>query len=122
MIRSVKLDELPGEVGFPSELQDRIQYDAKSKQLRFQGFMSKTDFDKLSPLWNDYRYQRAIEELFQICTFEVEETAEVPRRSWTGLVLSLAAGFALALAAGWWWYQGVHSRHDVEANRVVSKG
>lgn len=72
MLRCVKLDRLPDDLSFPEKLADRISYDAASHELRFNGFMSKTDFDKLVRLHNDIGYQRALERLFQISTFESE--------------------------------------------------
>ncbi len=95
MLRSVKLDKLPDDLSFPEKLAGRISYDAASHELRFDGFMSKTDFDKLVRLHNDIGYQRALERLFQICTFE-PESARAGSRS--KLVL-IAAGATAAIVA-----------------------
>ena len=75
MPRCVPLDSLPEDLSFPPTLQDRISYDPAKKQLCFEGFMSKTDFDKLICLSNDIDYQRALERLFQIATFSDSSTA-----------------------------------------------
>ena len=91
MTRCVQLRELPDGFQFPDELQDRISFDPEKHQLVFDGFMSKKDFDRLVQLHNDISYQRALEELFQTCTFTESTTS---RR----LTLSLiAAGVGLAV-------------------------
>ena len=72
MIRSVTLPELPAGLHFPPELRERIAYDANTRQLRFDGYMSKTHFDKLIRLDKSDAYRRAIEDLFQICEFETD--------------------------------------------------
>ena len=95
MVRHVKLDRLPDGITFPEKLADRISYDAESRELRFQGFMSKTDFDKLVRLHNDIGYQRALERLFQICTFE--PTPE--RTGGRSKLMLIAAGATAAIVA-----------------------
>ena len=95
MLRHAKLDRLPDGISFPEKLADRISYDAASRELRFQGFMSKTDFDKLVRLHNDIGYQRALERLFQICTFE----SEPPRPSGRSKLMLIAAGATAAIVA-----------------------
>jgi hypothetical protein len=69
----VPLRELPEGLKFPRELQDRIHFHRDKQLLQFDGFMSKTDYDRLLRVHNDLAYQRALEELFHKCTF-----AEVP--------------------------------------------
>ncbi|MDA1051460.1 MAG: hypothetical protein O3C40_13410 [Planctomycetota bacterium] len=95
MLRRVKLERLPDGLAFPETLADRISHDAVSRELRFHGFMSKVDFDKLVRLHNDIAYQRALERLFQICTFE---SAPEPA-GWRSLTMLLAAGTAVAIVA-----------------------
>ncbi len=97
MLRSVKLDRLPENLVFPEKLADRISYDTDSRQLQFRGFMSKTDFDKLVCLHNDIDYQRALERLFQICTFE---SAPGPSRLKSAQVLIFAGATAAIVAVG----------------------
>ncbi len=97
MLRCVKLDRLPENFSFPETLADRISYDATSCQLKFNGFMSKTDFDKLVRLHNDIQYQRALERLFQICTFESEPE---PTRLKSAMVLIVAGATAAIVAVG----------------------
>ncbi len=74
MTRSVALNRLPKEVQFPAQLEERISYDARQQQLRFDGAMSKSEFDQLVQLHNDIAYQRALQELFQKCTFPEKPT------------------------------------------------
>ena len=62
----VKLDRLPEGVEFPAQLKDRIQFDAAAGKLVFRGYMSKTDFDRLCLLSNDWKFRRTLEELFRI--------------------------------------------------------
>lgn len=95
MLRSVKLEQLPSGLSFPEKLADRISYDPALGELQFSGFMSKTDFDKLVRLHNDIAYQRALERLFQICTFESNQQ---PAGSRMSRVL-VAAGATAAVVA-----------------------
>jgi hypothetical protein len=68
----VTLDKLPDGVEFPSQLKDRIHFDAKAHKLVFHGWMSKAEFDKLSQLSNDWSFRRPLEELFRLCSPETE--------------------------------------------------
>ncbi len=68
----VSLDRLPEGLEFPADLRDRIQYDPQSKRLCFHGYMSKTEFDRLSQLTRDWSFRRKLEELFQMSIFEGE--------------------------------------------------
>jgi hypothetical protein len=86
---------LPDGLRFPAELGDRVSYHTESRQLRFEGFMSKSDFDKLVCLHNDVAYQRAVEHLFQICTFD----DETPARS-AALPMLWAGVAAAAITVG----------------------
>ena len=95
MIRSVPLHQLPEDIEFPPELRDRIMYDPKGKHLAFDGYMSKTHFDKLSRLHRNDEYRRAVEKLFQICEFEYEDEGRKPLRK----VISVTVG-VFVLAAG----------------------
>ena len=94
MLRSVKLEVLPPGLSFPEKLADRISYDPASRELRFEGFMSKVDFDKLVRLDNDIAYQRSIERLFQICTFESDSPKAGSRST-----MLIAAGVSAAIVA-----------------------
>jgi hypothetical protein len=97
MIRSVRLERLPSELEFPEELRAKISFDGARQQLQFNGFMSKTDFDKLVRLHNDLAYQRALERLFQTCTFSpaAEGAKSKPRR--LPLVFAGVATVAVAM-------------------------
>jgi hypothetical protein len=70
MERFVKLERLPEGFAFPAQFADRIRYDPTEHRLRFEGFMSKADFDKLYFLIEDWSYRRALEELFRLSTVE----------------------------------------------------
>jgi hypothetical protein len=93
MIRSVPLERLPGDFRFPEELAAKIKFDAARQQLQFEGFMSKTDFDKLVRLHNDLAYQRALEHLFQVSTF-----VPTKKPSRLGQVSLIFTGIAALLA------------------------
>ena len=62
----VNLDRLPDGLEFPPDLKDRIQFDPIARKLIFHGYMSKTDFDRLSQLTNDWSFRRSLEELFRL--------------------------------------------------------
>jgi hypothetical protein len=68
----VKLDKLPDGFQFPAELKDRIQFDPVAHKLVFHGYMSKTDFDRMSQLTNDWGFRRTLEELFRLSVPEIE--------------------------------------------------
>ena len=68
----VKLDRLPEGLEFPPQLKDRIHFDAAAGKLVFRGYMSKTDFDRLCQLSNDWKFRRTLEELFRISVPEEE--------------------------------------------------
>jgi hypothetical protein len=63
----VALDRLPAGLAFPSDLKDRIRFDASARRLYFRGFMSKADFDRLCRLSDDWSYRRPLEDLFRKC-------------------------------------------------------
>jgi hypothetical protein len=105
MIRSVHLDRLPDGLEFPHELQAKVAYDSDRRQLRFEGFMSKTDFDKLVRLHNDLAYQRSLQQLFQTCTFTAKATHPARRQPMvlTGLAAAAFLVTLLIAAAAVWW-------------------
>jgi hypothetical protein len=94
----VRLDHLPDDVKFPSELSDRIRYDAQEHRLVFQGFMSKADFDRLIGVHSDWAVRRALEDLFRLCTPE-EPAKPSPLRWLRGLMASLGLA-VLVMSAG----------------------
>ena len=96
MVRSVLLKKLPPDLEFPAELQAKISYDDAKRQLSFNGFMSKVEFDCLLRLSNDLDYQRKLEELFRICVFRQVEPE--PRKSYRAAMLAGAAAIAAGLA------------------------
>ena len=75
MIRAVSVDRLPEGLSFPGDLQRKIHYDPSQRRLAFEGFMSKATFDRLYRLAEDREYRRALEELFQACTFDDSDGA-----------------------------------------------
>jgi len=93
MIRTVPLSGLPQGLVFPPDLLPRIRFDAAKRQLQFEGFMSKRDFDKLIVLHNDLEYQRALERLFQICVFD--SGGQPQRGDWRLLYVGVAAAVLL---------------------------
>ena len=72
MEHSVPMERLPAGVTFPPSLAGRIHFDAERKRLAFRGFMSKSDFDALCTLSNDWGYLRPLEDLFRLCVPEDE--------------------------------------------------
>ena len=62
----VKMDRLPEGLEFPLELKDRIHFDPIARRLIFRGYMSKTDFDRVSQLSTDWNFRRSLEELFRL--------------------------------------------------------
>jgi hypothetical protein len=69
----VKLDRLPEGFEFPAEMKDRIHFDPVARKLVFRGYMSKTDFDRISALTRDWAFRRTLEELFRISVPEQQE-------------------------------------------------
>ena len=61
-----------GGLDFPEDVRDRIGFDPQSKRLFFRGYMSKTEFDRLSQLTRDWSFRRKLEELFQMSVYEDE--------------------------------------------------
>lgn len=65
-IHKVPLSGLPADLHVPDELQNRFWFDAERKLLCYDGFMSKSTYDRLEALSRDRLYQSALEELFRI--------------------------------------------------------
>jgi len=61
----VTVDRLPPGYTIPRDMKDRVSYDAAARRLVCHGYMSKTDFDRLSQLTGDWTFRRKLEELFQ---------------------------------------------------------
>jgi hypothetical protein len=70
----VQVERFPVGIAFPPDLALRIRHDPIRRRLVFQGFMSKREFDRLFLLSEDWSYRRALEQLFQLCTLDNEET------------------------------------------------
>jgi hypothetical protein len=97
MIGRVKVEHLPKELSFPEDLQPKVHYDDQGKQLIFEGFMSKATFDRLYRLAEDREYRRALEELFQVCTFD--DAAQTGRHPSRAVMCMVAVGATAALIA-----------------------
>ena len=97
MTRTVPLHQLPTGLEFPADIQHRIRYDSSQRQLAFDGFMSKTDFDRLARLHRDIQYQRALDRLFQICIIEPAAPERTNKRWlwWSIIVTALIAVVAV---------------------------
>jgi hypothetical protein len=63
----VPMERLPEGFVFPADMKERFGFDAEHRRLWYRGFMSKTDFDRLSRLSEDWAYRRQLEELFRLC-------------------------------------------------------
>jgi hypothetical protein len=66
----VPVERFPQGIEFPADLWMGIRYDPIRKRLVFLGFMSKTEFDRLCLLSDDWGYRRPLEDLFRQCTPE----------------------------------------------------
>ncbi len=69
----VTLDRWPDGLELPSDLKERIQFDAASRRLSYHGYMSKSEFDRISALTRDWGFRRKLEELFQLSVYEDRE-------------------------------------------------
>jgi hypothetical protein len=63
----VKLDRLPEDFQVPPQFQNRLEFDPRAQKLIFHGYMSKSEFDHISALTNDWRFCRTLEDLFRMC-------------------------------------------------------
>jgi hypothetical protein len=68
----VNLERLPEDFVLPPQFQNRLEFDAQARKLIFHGYMSKSEFDQISALTNDWRFRRVLEELFCRCTPETK--------------------------------------------------
>lgn len=101
MFRYASLPQLPPDVQFPTDLESRIAFEPQRHRIGFDGAMSKAEFDRLYALSRDWDYQRAIEELFRVCTFappKPPETARHPRLWFAAGITAAAVVGATALA------------------------
>jgi hypothetical protein len=89
------LSGLDGVVTFGDDFPDPIRYDAARGVLRYRGLMSHGSFRYLGGLSRDYRYQRALEQLFVATA-----TPLAAGPSWTTW-LGAAAAVVVLLAAAW---------------------
>lgn len=97
MIRATPLRSIPSDLQFPPGLEERIAFDPQRQVMTFRGFMSKRDFDKLVVLSNDVEYQRAIERLYQVCTYSDNDDPYASQKRWVWYLSAAVAAFSLAL-------------------------
>ena len=76
----VKLDRLPDGLDIPSDLKERIYFDAAGHRLVCRGYMSKGDFDRLSQLTKDWGFRRTLEDLFRVSVMGEGERPRGARR------------------------------------------
>jgi hypothetical protein len=81
MQHHVVVDGLPEGFRIPSDLADRFYFEPGTHRLVHDGFMSKTEYDRLVGLTSDWPFIRKLEELFMMCTYEDER----PRKGLRGL-------------------------------------
>lgn len=68
----VRLDGLPDGYEIPSDLRDKLQFDAAGHRLVFRGYMSKTEFDRICEPTRDWGFRRSVEKLFLETVHEPE--------------------------------------------------
>lgn len=88
-------------------LQNRFWYDEDRKCLAHDGAMCKATYDRVRELSSDFKYQRAVEELFRIA---VPGDNRPKRNSYLIVVASVVAAVAACLVVGLWLWQ----RTDVD--------
>ena len=101
-------------VEFPPQLKDRIHFDPVAHKLIFHGYMSKTDFDRLCQLSNDWAFRRTLEELFRLSIPE-DKTRPKGVRRWLAAVTGYSRWDQRLAEIGWlgsvwgpstWWCRG----------------
>lgn len=75
MDRFVVIEKLPAAFVIPRDMKDRLSYDAGTRRLICRGYMSKTEFDRLSQLTGDWGFRRKLEELFRSCAYNDQSDA-----------------------------------------------
>lgn len=96
MEHSVRLSEFPAHLQFPPDLRDKVRYDARARQLVFQGQMFKAQYDRLVALYDEVEYHRALQELFRISTEPVSsESSTIPWWLVAGISGAVAASVAV---------------------------
>jgi hypothetical protein len=75
----VSVDQLPADFAIPADLGDRLRFDAQAHRLHFRGYMSKADFDRLCQLTKDWPFKRKLEDLFQVCIDNDDNTPAAPK-------------------------------------------
>jgi hypothetical protein len=76
----VKLDRMPECLEFPADLKERIHFEPETRKLVFRGYMSKSDFDRLSQLTTDWNFRRKLEELFRLSVMSQSARPQGVRR------------------------------------------
>jgi hypothetical protein len=94
----VPLTRLPADFSIPADLQNRFWYDQAERRLVFDGFMSKSAYDRLCLLSNDLDYREALDDLFRIAVPEDEVPSKAPVMVW---VACLVGGLIAAATVVW---------------------
>jgi hypothetical protein len=68
----VKLERLPEGYEIPRSVSDKLHFDAEGHRLVFQGYMSKTEFDRICEPTRDWGFRRSVEELFMKSVADVQ--------------------------------------------------
>ena len=102
MIHFVPLEELPAGFVVPERDQNQFWYDEDKKRLVYDGVMYKATFDRIRGLSSDFKYQRAVEELFRVAVPDDDRSKHSSR------LLVMATGVMVVVAsltAGFWIWQ-----------------
>jgi hypothetical protein len=102
MIHCVPLEELPTGFVVPERDQNHFWYDEDKKCLVYDGVMYKATFDRIRVLSSDFKYQRAVEELFRVAVPDDDLSKD------NGRLIVMAAGVmavVASLAVGFWIWQ-----------------
>ena len=94
--------ELPSGFVIPDQLKNRFWYDEDKKCLAHDGAMYKATFDRIRELNSDFKYQRAVEELFRVAGPDDDLSKD------SGRLIVMAAGVmavVASLAVGFWIWQ-----------------
>ncbi|MFO0956581.1 MAG: hypothetical protein U0800_03830 [Isosphaeraceae bacterium] len=81
-LHRTSLERLPAGLSWPGDLADRVSYDPSKHTLSFAGYMSKSTFDRLANLSDDWDYRDAVERLFQESLPESDPIAADRPRRW----------------------------------------
>jgi hypothetical protein len=72
----VKLERLPEGYEIPASVREKLRFDAEGRRLVFQGYMSKTEFDRICEPTRDWGFRRLVEELFMKSVADAEPAGD----------------------------------------------